>query len=34
MQQTITAIIDDLSTVIYGKQKQIKLALSCLFSHG
>lgn len=34
MQQTITAIIDDLSTVIYGKQKQIKLALSCLFSQG
>jgi MoxR-like ATPase len=34
MQQTVQAIIDDLSGVIYGKQQQIKLALTCLFSQG
>lgn len=34
MQDTVTAIINDLSTVIYGKNTQIKLALSCLFSQG
>ncbi|TMN82881.1 MULTISPECIES: MoxR family ATPase [unclassified Pseudoalteromonas] len=34
MQSTVTAIIDDLSNVIFGKQKQIKLALTCLFSQG
>ena len=34
MQSTVTAIIDDLSSVIFGKKKQIKLALTCLFSEG
>lgn len=34
MQDTVQSIIDDLSTVIYSKQPQIKLALSCLFSQG
>ncbi|GAB0111897.1 AAA family ATPase [Pseudoalteromonas distincta] len=34
MQSTVTAIIDDLSSVIFGKQQQIKLALTCLFSEG
>ncbi|MBA6408412.1 MoxR family ATPase [Pseudoalteromonas sp. 5Ae-yellow] len=34
MHSTVTAIIDDLSTVIFGKQQQIKLALTCLFSEG
>jgi MoxR-like ATPase len=34
MQSTVTAIIDDLSSVIFGKKQQIKLALTCLFSEG
>ena len=34
MQHLVTTIIDDLSTVIFGKQQQIKLALTCLFSEG
>ncbi|GGF00490.1 AAA family ATPase [Pseudoalteromonas gelatinilytica] len=34
MNSTIQLIIDDLSTVIFGKQQQIKLALACLFSEG
>ena len=34
MQHIVTTIIDDLSTVIFGKQQQIKLALACLFSEG
>ena len=34
MHSTITAIIEDLSSVIFGKQQQIKLALTCLFSEG
>ncbi|WP_024604392.1 MULTISPECIES: AAA family ATPase [unclassified Pseudoalteromonas] len=34
MHSTVTAIIDDLSSVIFGKQQQIKLALTCLFSEG
>ncbi|WP_166420326.1 MoxR family ATPase [Pseudoalteromonas sp. Z1A8] len=34
MQSTVTAIIEDLSSVIFGKQQQIKLALTCLFSEG
>ncbi|WMS92360.1 MoxR family ATPase [Pseudoalteromonas sp. HL-AS1] len=34
MHSTVTAIIEDLSTVIFGKQQQIKLALTCLFSEG
>lgn len=34
MQHLVTTIIDDLSTVIFGKQEQIKLALACLFSEG
>jgi len=34
MQETVQAIIDDLSTVIFSKQTQIKLALTCLFSQG
>jgi MoxR-like ATPase len=34
MNSTINLIIDDLSTVILGKQQQIKLALACLFSEG
>jgi len=34
MQHIVTTIIDDLSTVIFGKQQQIKLALVCLFSEG
>lgn len=34
MHSLIQPIIDDLSTVIFGKQLQIKLALSCLFSQG
>ena len=34
MQSTVTAIIDDLSSVIFGKKQQIKLALTCLFSQG
>ena len=34
MNSTIQLIIDDLSTVIFGKQQQIKLALTCLFSEG
>ncbi|MDN3473300.1 MoxR family ATPase [Pseudoalteromonas sp. APC 3355] len=34
MHRTVTAIIDDLSSVIFGKQQQIKLALTCLFSEG
>ncbi|WP_282114271.1 AAA family ATPase [Pseudoalteromonas arctica] len=34
MNSTVTAIIDDLSSVIFGKQQQIKLALTCLFSEG
>ena len=34
MHSTVTAIIEDLSSVIFGKQKQIKLALTCLFSEG
>ncbi len=34
MQSTVTAIIDDLSSVIFGKKKLIKLALTCLFSEG
>lgn len=34
MQHLVTTIIDDLSTVIFGKQQQIKLALACLFSEG
>jgi MoxR-like ATPase len=34
MQSLVTAIIDDLSTIIFGKQQQIKLALTCLFSEG
>ncbi len=32
MQSTVTAIIDDLSSVILAKKKQIELALTCLFS--
>lgn len=34
MQSSVKAIIEDLSDVIFGKQKQIKLALTCLFSEG
>ncbi|MFT7279879.1 MAG: MoxR-like ATPase [Pseudoalteromonas distincta] len=34
MHSTVTAIIEDLSSVIFGKQQQIKLALTCLFSEG
>ena len=34
MQNTVSAIIDDLSSVIFGKKQQIKLALTCLFSEG
>ncbi|MBB1335817.1 MULTISPECIES: AAA family ATPase [unclassified Pseudoalteromonas] len=34
MKQSVQAIIDDLSQVIFGKQQQIKLALTCLFSQG
>lgn len=34
MQSTVTAIINDLSSVIFGKKQQIKLALTCLFSEG
>ncbi|WP_166109056.1 MoxR family ATPase [Pseudoalteromonas sp. Z9A5] len=34
MQSTVTAIIEDLSGVIFGKKQQIKLALTCLFSEG
>ncbi|MBH0056309.1 MoxR family ATPase [Pseudoalteromonas sp. SWXJZ94C] len=34
MQSTVTAIIEDLSGVIFGKKQQIKLALTCLFSDG
>ncbi|MCQ8819077.1 MoxR family ATPase [Pseudoalteromonas agarivorans] len=34
MQSTVTAIIDDLSSVIFGKKQQVKLALTCLFSEG
>ncbi len=34
MQSTIQLVIDDLSTIILGKQQQIKLALTCLFSRG
>ena len=34
MHATINDIIDDLSSVIYGKNEQIKLALTCLFSQG
>ena len=34
MQSPVTAIIDDLSSVIFGKKQQIKLALTCLFSEG
>ena len=34
MQSTVSAIIEDLSSVIFGKQQQIKLALTCLFSEG
>jgi MoxR-like ATPase len=34
MQNTVNEIINDLSQVIYGKQLQIKLALTCLFSEG
>jgi len=34
MHSTVIAIIDDLSSVIFGKQHQIKLALTCLFSEG
>ena len=34
MHSIVTAIIEDLSTVIFGKQQQIKLALTCLFSEG
>jgi MoxR-like ATPase len=34
MQSIVTAIIDDLSGVIFGKKQQIKLALTCLFSEG
>ncbi|MFY8328518.1 AAA family ATPase [Pseudoalteromonas sp. ZZD1] len=34
MHSTVTAIIDDLSQVIFGKKTQIKLALTCLFSQG
>jgi MoxR-like ATPase len=34
MNSTIERVIDDLSTVIFGKQQQIKLALACLFSQG
>ncbi|MEI8653102.1 MoxR family ATPase [Pseudoalteromonas sp. Hal273] len=34
MHSTVTAIIEDLSSVIFGKQQQIKLALTCLFSDG
>jgi len=34
MQSTVTAIIDDLSSVIFGKKQQIKLSLTCLFSEG
>ncbi|MGB2707357.1 MAG: MoxR family ATPase [Pseudoalteromonas nigrifaciens] len=34
MQSSVSAIIDDLSNVIFGKKQQIKLALTCLFSEG
>ena len=34
MQSSVKAIFEDLSDVIFGKQKQIKLALTCLFSEG
>ncbi|WP_404340137.1 AAA family ATPase [Pseudoalteromonas mariniglutinosa] len=34
MHSTVKLIIDDLSTVIFDKQQQIKLALSCLFCKG
>ena len=34
MQSSVKAIIEDLSDVIFGKHKQIKLALTCLFSEG
>ncbi len=34
MHSTVTAIIEDLSSVIFGKQQQIKQALTCLFSEG
>lgn len=34
MHSTVTAITEDLSSVIFGKQQQIKLALTCLFSEG
>lgn len=34
MHSTVSAIIEDLSNVIFGKKQQIKLALTCLFSEG
>ncbi|NMR24188.1 MoxR family ATPase [Pseudoalteromonas sp. NEC-BIFX-2020_015] len=34
MQSSVNEIIEDLSQVIFGKQRQIKLALTCLFSQG
>ena len=34
MRSIVATIIDDLSSVIFGKQQQIKLALTCLLSEG
>jgi MoxR-like ATPase len=34
MHSIIKEILNDLSNVIYGKEKQLKLALTCLFSQG